>query len=218
MRVRPFGPPASPELRSSPQRPKSRPISDSVRGTRQRREDAARRTVPPTDHAIVVFGCAVEADGTPSPGLRSRLERALEEAKKNPTARVLVSGGAVASAINEAETMRDVLVAAGLPRRRVVLEPASRFTVENAELSAQMVKNMGATRVTLVTEAFHVPRSEALMKQALAAAGSSARLAVAEALDSKPVSAEGERKKTARDLSTQALLHQRIGVPREWLA
>ena len=51
----------------------------------------------PTQLAIVVFGCPVLPDGTPSPGLQDRLDAALGLHAQYPDALIIASGGAVRS-------------------------------------------------------------------------------------------------------------------------
>jgi uncharacterized SAM-binding protein YcdF (DUF218 family) len=122
-------------------------------------------------HAVVVFGCAVLKDGTPSPALQRRLERALEAALADPAALVVVSGGAVASDHPEGRVMRDWLVARGIPPQRIVVEDQARFTLENAELVAPLLQRAGVGEVTLVTERFHMLRSAHLLQVALVGRG-----------------------------------------------
>lgn len=49
----------------------------------------------PNQLAIVVFGCPVLPDGTPSPGLQDRLDAALQLHAQYPDAIIIASGGAV---------------------------------------------------------------------------------------------------------------------------
>jgi uncharacterized SAM-binding protein YcdF (DUF218 family) len=121
--------------------------------------------------AIVVFGCAVYKGGVPSPGLVRRLEAALELAKDDPQAKVFVSGGAVRSEVTEAEAMRRWLVEHGIDEGRIVMEDRARYTLQNAEHVAPMLARAKVSQVTLVTERFHMPRSEYLLRRALDAAG-----------------------------------------------
>lgn len=53
----------------------------------------------------------------------------------------------------------------GVPVSAMVLEPASRNTIENARFTADLLQDRGITRVLLVTSALHMPRSVALFEQ-----------------------------------------------------
>lgn len=57
----------------------------------------------------------------------------------------MLSGAAVRGRFTEAEAMRRWLVGNGVAAHRITMEPSARFTLENAELSAALVRNMGAT-------------------------------------------------------------------------
>lgn len=191
----------------------------SIQRTARLRAAAALRFVPRADHAIVVFGSPALDDGTPKPPLLRRLERTLAEARRHPEALIVASGAAVQGAMPEAQAMKRWLVSKGIEARRIVLESGARFTLENAELSAALVKTSGASRTTLVTEKFHLARSRALLAAALAAIGSRSTVDVAPALDAPGrTSHGGEDEKLARDLLTQRRLHATSQARREWIA
>jgi len=153
----------------------------------------------------VVFGCAVGHDGGPRPALVRRLTHALAEARRDPAALVLVSGGRVHGRPAEAPAMRDWLVASGLDPARVVLEAASRSTPDNARLSAALLAGSGVRRVTLVTERYHMHRARRLLARALARHCPGVRLEASAAADRlrglrRPVRALAELVKLSRDL------------------
>jgi uncharacterized SAM-binding protein YcdF (DUF218 family) len=126
--------------------------------------------VPAAEHALVVLGCPVDANGQPRPPLRRRLERALEEAVRDPRALVVVTGGAVESE-PEGPAMARWLLRQGLPPGRLVVEDQARYTLENAELVAPLLRRAGVRRVSLITDDFHMGRSQALLASALEAHG-----------------------------------------------
>jgi uncharacterized SAM-binding protein YcdF (DUF218 family) len=55
--------------------------------------------------------------------------------------------------------MRALLVQWGVPADRIVIEPASRNTEQNARYAAKLLRARGASRVLLVTSALHMPRA-----------------------------------------------------------
>ncbi len=76
---------------------------------------------------------------------------------------VLVSGGKTDPLRPEdslAAPMREYLLAEGLPANGVWIEDESRTTWENAVHSAAILREKGIRRVVLVTDAYHMPRSE----------------------------------------------------------
>jgi uncharacterized SAM-binding protein YcdF (DUF218 family) len=79
-----------------------------------------------------------------------------------PDAWVISSGGAVSSgpgAPTSAAGMRDALVFLGVPAARILMEPGSRSTRDEAVRIAPMVRSLNADGVILVTTDFHMRRS-----------------------------------------------------------
>ncbi len=161
------------------------------------------------NQAIVVFGSGLTEAGRPGPGLQARLRRALSLACRYTEADIIVSGGSVSHGRPEADAMAEWLVERGLAPGRIVLESEARYTLDNAERVAPLLVDRDIQRIHLVTEAFHMPRSEALMRGALQARGVSVELQGWAAPDASdpPGRAEGEAEKLVRDLRAQADLH-----------
>lgn len=112
-------------------------------------------------HVILVFGCAVDEAGEPRPALTRRLGKALELARADTAAHLIVSGR------GEAGPMRAWLVRHGLDAARISPEPAARTTLENVLLSLPMLRALGATKVTAVSERYHLRRCRVLTGAAL---------------------------------------------------
>jgi len=74
---------------------------------------------------------------------------------------VVVSGGAYVRVgkLPEGEAMREVLVAAGVPADRVVLDSMSRNTREHALNVSAILRARGVTRIALVTSSVHMRRA-----------------------------------------------------------
>jgi uncharacterized SAM-binding protein YcdF (DUF218 family) len=64
-----------------------------------------------------------------------------------------------------ADRMADFLVELGVPPEDIVAEGRSRTTYENAVESAKLLREKGITRVVLVTDAVHLPRSVACFRK-----------------------------------------------------
>ena len=74
-----------------------------------------------------------------------------------------MSGGTDGDGSNEAEAMRDMAAAAGVPRRDIAVENRSESTYENIAFSREM---LGADkRVAIVSDAFHLPRAQWLARR-----------------------------------------------------
>ncbi len=119
--------------------------------------------------ALVVFGCRV-IDGRPSPALVRRLVRAAAAAGEYPAAVLVLSGGD-AHGVAEAEVMRDDLVARGVAPARLRCERQARSTAENAARVVPILAELGARRIGLVTDPYHVRRSAVLLRAAARRAG-----------------------------------------------
>jgi uncharacterized SAM-binding protein YcdF (DUF218 family) len=119
---------------------------------------------PEAADTIVVLGCRVRLDGTPSSQLRRRaaLGVALYDAGAAP--RLLLSGGG--EPVSEAQVMAELAKAAGVPPGALLCEATSRNTAENALNSASLLRELGLSRVLLVSSRAHLPRARCLFRLA----------------------------------------------------
>lgn len=115
--------------------------------------------------AIVVLGCRLRPDGTASAALRRRVARgvALYQEGRAP---VLVLSGGGTSIVPEAEIMRRLARAAGVPEAALAIEPRSRNTLENARETAQILHERGLSAILLVSDRVHLPRAALLFRRA----------------------------------------------------
>ena len=111
----------------------------------------------------LILGAAVWEHG-PSPALRRRAERALE-LWRSGTARLFVaSGGLGRWPPTEARAIATILEAGGVPSDRIHLEDRSTSTWENLSLSLPILRRLGATRIWIVTDAYHMPRARLIAR------------------------------------------------------
>ncbi|MBQ8996020.1 MAG: YdcF family protein [Oscillospiraceae bacterium] len=104
---------------------------------------------------ILVFGAEMTSDGV-SPMLARRCDKAFELSEIYSDAEVIVSGWqGPGDASNEAEGMRDYLVAKGLSEGRIFVEPNASDTLENLRFSATEI---GDGKVAMVSDDFHLFR------------------------------------------------------------
>jgi uncharacterized SAM-binding protein YcdF (DUF218 family) len=129
--------------------------------------------------AIVVAGCRVLPDGTPSLALQRRTEAAVALWRAGVAPRILFTGGVGDSPPSEALAASRYAETLGVPAQAMVLEDRSTSTAENARFAAETI---GAHhRVVVVTDTYHVFRAERVFGRAFAEAegvGSMARLDV----------------------------------------
>jgi uncharacterized SAM-binding protein YcdF (DUF218 family) len=124
--------------------------------------------LPERVDGIVLLGGAVEPRlmaGRIDPVVDSAADRVfgfLALARQYPKAKLLLVGGESAifpQGHSEAEATRDLLVAEGLAAERMLVEPRSRNTSENAIYAQALVKPGPGETWLLVTSAVHMPRA-----------------------------------------------------------
>ena len=118
------------------------------------------------DSVIVVLGARVFPDGRPSPALERRMHVAIGLYRAGVAPCLLLSGGG-GQAVTEAEVMRRLALAAGIPPSALLVEPVSRNTVENAIQAARLLASRDpAAAVVLVTDRCHALRAHLLFRLA----------------------------------------------------
>lgn len=104
----------------------------------------------------IVLGARVCADGTPSPGLRNRLEAGLALYRAGRAARVLVSGTRGGPSGDETGTMQRWLWARGIPSECIASDPHGFRTRASLERGRRV---FGIGSAHLCTQPFHLPRA-----------------------------------------------------------
>ena len=90
-------------------------------------------------------------------GDRARSREALRLAAEHPEVPLLVTG--------DGGAIVEDLLKAGLPKERIIHEEAATSTVENAKFSAPLLEEIGAEKVILVTNLYHVPRAQKVFRK-----------------------------------------------------
>jgi vancomycin permeability regulator SanA len=108
----------------------------------------------------LILGNTVHPDGTPSARLAARLDRALELFKDGSVPLLIVSGAVGREGHDEATVMRDYLVGKGVPSERVIVDSDGRTTWASARNTHEIMHQRGITRLVVITQYFHVPRSK----------------------------------------------------------
>ncbi len=115
--------------------------------------------------ALVLGTGGVEPDGTPTPRLRSRLDRALELDREQTIRVFLVSGGSGVPGRDEPEVMADYLAAHGIERSRIALDHGGFTTYDSARAAAVFLREHGLHGVWIVTQYFHVARARLALER-----------------------------------------------------
>lgn len=90
-----------------------------------------------------------------------RLVEGIRICRENPGSRLILSGGGSFPTIPEAKLMADMAEILGIETDRMIIEPASQDTKDQARFIKAIV---GQHPFVLVTSAMHMPRSMALFK------------------------------------------------------
>jgi len=117
-----------------------------------------RERVAPAD-AVVVLGARVLEGGVPSATLRARTEKAVELYHQGVAPRLVFSGGVGVYPPSEASVMLAVATALGVPADVCSLEEGSHSTEDNARLTAGVLRRLGARRVVVVSDPYHLLRA-----------------------------------------------------------
>lgn len=117
-----------------------------------------------TEDALIVLGAAVVGDKV-SVTLSYRLDAAVEYAKKNPDALIIVSGGqGPQEDIPEALAMKRYLAARGVAQERIIMEDRATSTYENFVYSKEILDDtLGEdAQVCFTTNGFHIFRAQSM--------------------------------------------------------
>ncbi|WP_242613990.1 SanA/YdcF family protein [Actinomadura roseirufa] len=117
--------------------------------------------VPETPVALVL-GAGIGGD-QPSPLLARRLDLAVDLYRRGKVKVVLVSGDNRVKGYDEPTVMRAYLMRKGVPERKIVRDFAG---LETWDSCARAKRIFGVTRLTVVTQSFHLPRAVALCRAA----------------------------------------------------
>ena len=120
----------------------------------------------PDKDFIIILGCGIRKDGTPSPLLRDRIDRALRFAEKQEAltgkAPIFVSSGGRGpdEPVSESASMKRYLLEQGVPESRILEEDRSASTYENMKFSWEKIRAVDPNgKVAFSTTNYHVFRS-----------------------------------------------------------
>ena len=115
---------------------------------------------------LIILGCGIRQDGTPTPILQGRIDRALAFARKQKEMNgkevtFVTSGGQGPDEIvSECESMKLYLIDKGIPEERILEENQSTNTFENMSYSKKMINSVNPNaKIAFSTTNYHVFRS-----------------------------------------------------------
>jgi len=114
--------------------------------------------VPRSADAVVVFAGGVGETGKAGGGAQERLNEAVALYRAGYVTHLVLSSGYVYS-YREAEVMRDLAVAQGVPLSAITLEERATNTYENVRFSDQILRARGWRSILLVSSPYHMRRA-----------------------------------------------------------
>jgi vancomycin permeability regulator SanA len=105
---------------------------------------------------IIVLGCQVRSDGTPSHMLEDRLKRGVALYIAGAAPKVLMSGDHGTATYDEVDAMKRYAVEAGIPSEDVFMDHAGFSTYETM---SRAIRIFGADKVIVVTQQYHLYRA-----------------------------------------------------------
>lgn len=122
----------------------------------------ARTTVTYNEDAIIVLGCGLNRDGSPSHTLKNRLDGCIDYYSRNPDCYVVVSGGMDRfNHMTEGAAMKKYLTENCIDRDRILTDEKAENTKENFEYAMQLLADKGikTDNICFVTNSFHIFRA-----------------------------------------------------------
>lgn len=105
---------------------------------------------------ILILGAGINADGTPSPMLKERLDTGIELYKKGVADKIIVSGDHLKEDHDEVNTMKNYMATNGVPSDSIYMDHAGISTYD----SLYRAKNFySAKNLLIVTQEYHLYRS-----------------------------------------------------------
>jgi uncharacterized SAM-binding protein YcdF (DUF218 family) len=126
----------------------------------------------PAVDAIILLGGGfnegvpdLSGTGVPSPDMTMRIVDTVRLYKKYKLP-IVVSGGSVSGKMSEAAVAKRFMTDLGVKESDIIIEDASRDTVENALYVKEIFNRKGYKKGLIVTSAYHIRRSEFIFKHA----------------------------------------------------
>ncbi len=134
----------------------------------------AQKHIPkPDKDYIIILGCSIMKDGSLTPLLKGRADRAIwfseEQKKKSGKDIIFVASGGQGSdeVISEAEAIKNYLLSQGIDESRILVEDKSTNTLENMKFSKKLIEAQNKdAKIAFSTTGYHVFRSGNIARKA----------------------------------------------------
>ena len=105
---------------------------------------------------IIVLGCLVKADGTPSDMLADRISVGVSLYQNGTSPKLLMSGDHGQKEYDEVNTMKSCAIASGVPSEDIFMDHAGFSTYESIYRAKEI---FGADKIVIVTQQYHLHRA-----------------------------------------------------------
>lgn len=105
---------------------------------------------------IIVLGCLVKADGTPSDMLADRISVGVSLYQSGTSPKLLMSGDHGQKEYDEVNTMKSCAIASGVPSEDIFMDHAGFSTYESIYRAKEI---FGADKIVIVTQQYHLHRA-----------------------------------------------------------
>ena len=105
---------------------------------------------------ILVLGCLVRKDGTPSDMLADRINTGIDLYKSGVSAKLLMSGDHGQKDYNEVGTMKEYAMAEDVPSEDIFMDHAGFSTYESLYRAKEI---FSAKKIVIVTQKYHLTRA-----------------------------------------------------------
>jgi len=113
---------------------------------------------PMVADAVVVFAGGVGESGSAGGGAQERISKAVSLYHSGVAPRLIISSGFV-FALREAEVMKAIAVANGVPADAILLEESATDTYENVAFTNRILTDHNWRRIALVSSPYHMRRA-----------------------------------------------------------
>ncbi len=106
--------------------------------------------------AVLVLGCGINPDNTPSARLDERLKKGREVLDKNKEMKLIVSGDDSGESYNEVAVMKRVSLENGVDEKRIICDSFGFSTYESIYNAKEV---FGCKKIIIVTQDYHLSRA-----------------------------------------------------------
>jgi vancomycin permeability regulator SanA len=108
---------------------------------------------------IIVFGNAVNSDGSLSPRLQARMDKAIQLFKEARGTYLFVSGALGKEGVEESGAMKKYAIAQGVPEAQIIADPLGINSDATAKNAAVFMHERELKSALLVSQFFHMARA-----------------------------------------------------------